>query len=141
MAKTYQKPEALSDQSTHYCPGCTHGVIHRLVAEVIDELGAVRERFRLRQQGTAAGQSEDGDRHDVGDPSSAPHHPRMVALGWGRSSRPSTATWRFSISSMAILRSSYLCVLSSNTSRPIVRAHSSGAVGEIFAPSRIEVTR
>jgi 2-oxoglutarate/2-oxoacid ferredoxin oxidoreductase subunit beta len=38
MAKTYQKPEALSDQHTHYCPGCTHGVIHRLVAEVIDEL-------------------------------------------------------------------------------------------------------
>ena len=39
MAKTYNKPEALSDQHTHYCPGCTHGVIHRLVAEVIDELG------------------------------------------------------------------------------------------------------
>lgn len=39
MAKTYKKPEALSDQVTHYCPGCTHGVIHRLVAEVIDELG------------------------------------------------------------------------------------------------------
>jgi len=39
MAKTFKKPEALSDQHTHYCPGCTHGVIHRLVAEVIDELG------------------------------------------------------------------------------------------------------
>jgi 2-oxoglutarate ferredoxin oxidoreductase subunit beta len=39
MAKTYKKPEALSDQHTHYCPGCTHGIIHRLVAEVIDELG------------------------------------------------------------------------------------------------------
>ncbi len=39
MGKTYQKPEALSDQYTHYCPGCTHGIIHRLVAEVIDELG------------------------------------------------------------------------------------------------------
>ncbi len=39
MGKTYQKPEALSDRPTHYCPGCTHGVIHRLVAEVIDELG------------------------------------------------------------------------------------------------------
>lgn len=43
MAKTYKKPEALSDNYTHYCPGCTHGIIHRLVAEVIDELG-VRER-------------------------------------------------------------------------------------------------
>lgn len=39
MAKTFSRPEALSDQPTHYCPGCTHGVIHRLIAEVIDELG------------------------------------------------------------------------------------------------------
>jgi 2-oxoglutarate ferredoxin oxidoreductase subunit beta len=39
MGKTFQKPEALADQITHYCPGCTHGVAHRLVAEVIDELG------------------------------------------------------------------------------------------------------
>lgn len=39
MAKAFMKPEALSDQHTHYCPGCTHGVIHRLIAEVIDELG------------------------------------------------------------------------------------------------------
>ncbi|MBC2710600.1 MAG: 2-oxoglutarate oxidoreductase [Desulfosarcina sp.] len=39
MGKTFKKPEALSDAHTHYCPGCTHGVIHRLVAETIDELG------------------------------------------------------------------------------------------------------
>jgi 2-oxoglutarate ferredoxin oxidoreductase subunit beta len=39
MGKTFKKPEALSDQHTHYCPGCTHGVIHRLIAEVIDEMG------------------------------------------------------------------------------------------------------
>ncbi len=38
MGKTFSKPQALSDQPTHYCPGCTHGIIHRLVAEVIDEL-------------------------------------------------------------------------------------------------------
>src|SRR5574342_695650 len=38
----YQRPEALSDVHTHYCPGCTHGVAHRLIAEVIDELG-IRE--------------------------------------------------------------------------------------------------
>src|SRR5512143_1032045 len=38
----YERPEALSDVHTHYCPGCTHGVAHRLVAEVIDELG-IRE--------------------------------------------------------------------------------------------------
>ncbi len=39
MGKIFQKPEALSDAITHYCPGCTHGVAHRLIAEVIDELG------------------------------------------------------------------------------------------------------
>ncbi len=35
----FNRPEALSDNITHYCPGCTHGVIHRLVAESLDELG------------------------------------------------------------------------------------------------------
>lgn len=39
MAVVFQPPKALLDVSTHYCPGCTHGLIHRLVAEVIDELG------------------------------------------------------------------------------------------------------
>ncbi|MBE5761886.1 MAG: 2-oxoglutarate oxidoreductase [Clostridiales bacterium] len=39
MAIVYQKPKALTDKPFHYCPGCTHGIIHRLVAECIDELG------------------------------------------------------------------------------------------------------
>ncbi len=34
----FKQPEALEDVPTHYCPGCTHGIIHRLIAEVIDEL-------------------------------------------------------------------------------------------------------
>lgn len=39
MAKiVFKKPNALTDVPTHYCPGCTHGIVHRLVAEVIDEL-------------------------------------------------------------------------------------------------------
>lgn len=38
----FQRPESLKDVPMHYCPGCTHGVIHRLVAECLDELG-VRE--------------------------------------------------------------------------------------------------
>lgn len=33
------RPSALKDQPTHYCPGCGHGIAHRLIAEVIDELG------------------------------------------------------------------------------------------------------
>lgn len=39
MAVVFDKPHALCDVPTHYCPGCTHGIIHRLVAEVMDELG------------------------------------------------------------------------------------------------------
>lgn len=39
MAVVFEKPHALSDVPLHYCPGCTHGIIHRLVAEVLDELG------------------------------------------------------------------------------------------------------
>ena len=35
----FDKPHALADVPLHYCPGCTHGIVHRLVAEVMDELG------------------------------------------------------------------------------------------------------
>ena len=37
----FEKPKALTDAPLHYCPGCTHGIIHRLVAEAIDELGII----------------------------------------------------------------------------------------------------
>lgn len=39
MAVVFEKPKALADVTLHYCPGCTHGIIHRLVCEVIDEMG------------------------------------------------------------------------------------------------------
>jgi 2-oxoglutarate ferredoxin oxidoreductase subunit beta len=39
----YQRPHSLTEAVTHYCPGCTHGVSQRLVAEVLDEMG-LRER-------------------------------------------------------------------------------------------------
>ena len=35
----YQKPELLNDNPMHYCPGCPHGVVHKLIAEIIDEMG------------------------------------------------------------------------------------------------------
>ena len=38
MAVVFQKTIGLTDKETHYCPGCTHGIIHRLVAEVLEEL-------------------------------------------------------------------------------------------------------
>lgn len=43
MEKIFSRPKSLLDVPTHYCPGCHHGIIHRLVAEVLDELG-VREK-------------------------------------------------------------------------------------------------
>lgn len=39
----YQRPQSLSEATMHYCPGCTHGIAHRLIAEVMDEMG-IRER-------------------------------------------------------------------------------------------------
>jgi 2-oxoglutarate ferredoxin oxidoreductase subunit beta len=38
MAVVFEKPKALADIHTHYCPGCTHGIIHRILCEVIDEM-------------------------------------------------------------------------------------------------------
>ncbi|HEC24351.1 MAG TPA: 2-oxoglutarate oxidoreductase [Chloroflexi bacterium] len=46
MEVVYQHPESLASVHTHYCPGCTHGVAHRLLAEAIDELG-LREKTIL----------------------------------------------------------------------------------------------
>jgi len=44
MEKTvFQMPKSLYEKVTHYCPGCGHGIIHRLIAEALDEFG-VRER-------------------------------------------------------------------------------------------------
>ena len=39
MTTVFDRPHALKDVALHYCPGCTHGIIHRLVAQAIDELG------------------------------------------------------------------------------------------------------
>ena len=39
MTTVFERPKSLTDVSQHYCPGCSHGIVHRLIAEVIDELG------------------------------------------------------------------------------------------------------
>ena len=49
----YSRPSALSETFTHYCPGCTHGVAHRLVAEVIDELGVADRTIGVAPVGCA----------------------------------------------------------------------------------------
>jgi 2-oxoglutarate ferredoxin oxidoreductase subunit beta len=47
------RPESLSDVYTHYCPGCTHGVAHRLIAEVIDEMGLADQTIGVAPVGCA----------------------------------------------------------------------------------------
>ena len=39
MAVVFERPKSLIDVPTHYCPGCTHGIVHRILCEVIDEMG------------------------------------------------------------------------------------------------------
>ena len=37
--RVYSRPRLLTEVNTHYCPGCSHGVVHRIVAELLDEMG------------------------------------------------------------------------------------------------------
>lgn len=51
--KVYSAPELLDEVNMHYCPGCSHGVIHKLVAEVIAELGIVDRTVGVSPVGCA----------------------------------------------------------------------------------------
>ncbi|UWG95699.1 thiamine pyrophosphate-dependent enzyme [Dehalobacter sp. DCM] len=53
MQTVFERPKALSDVSMHYCPGCTHGIIHRLVAEVLDELNITDKTIGVAPVGCA----------------------------------------------------------------------------------------
>jgi len=53
MAKVFERPKALADVVTHYCPGCTHGIIHRLVAEAIDDLDVLDRTVGVAPVGCA----------------------------------------------------------------------------------------
>lgn len=53
MESTTSRPAALADIGMHYCPGCTHGIIHRLVGEVIDELGILQRTIGVCPVGCA----------------------------------------------------------------------------------------
>nr|WP_296155160.1 thiamine pyrophosphate-dependent enzyme [uncultured Peptoniphilus sp.] len=49
----YTRSKALTDEPTHYCPGCTHGVVHKLVAEVLEELGITGDTIGVAPVGCA----------------------------------------------------------------------------------------
>ena len=52
--RVFGRPESLADVSTHYCPGCHHGIIHRLVAEAIDELKVMDKTVGIASVGCSA---------------------------------------------------------------------------------------
>lgn len=47
----YERPHALTDTITHYCPGCAHGIIHKLVAEALDEMGIAEKTIGVASVG------------------------------------------------------------------------------------------
>ena len=49
--KVFEKTKGLTDVPFHYCPGCTHGIIHRLVAECLDELGVLGDTIGVAPVG------------------------------------------------------------------------------------------
>ena len=53
MAMVFVRPKMLVDVPMHYCPGCTHGILHRLVAETIDELGVADKTIGVAPVGCA----------------------------------------------------------------------------------------
>ncbi|MBP5562146.1 MAG: 2-oxoglutarate oxidoreductase [Muribaculaceae bacterium] len=51
--RVYKKPELLNDTHMHYCPGCSHGVVHKLVAQVIEEMGMQEKAIGVSPVGCA----------------------------------------------------------------------------------------
>ena len=47
----YAKPTLMNDTDMHYCPGCSHGVVHKLIAEVIEEMGLTEETIGIAPVG------------------------------------------------------------------------------------------
>ncbi len=53
MKTIFKKPNSLTDTVFHYCPGCSHGIVHRLVCEVIDELDISGKTIAVEPVGCA----------------------------------------------------------------------------------------
>ena len=78
MEKIYSKPDSLLDVPTHYCAGCGHGIVHKLIAEVVDSLGIRETTIGLAPVGCAVLAYNYFDF----DMSEAPHgRPPAVATG------------------------------------------------------------
>ena len=49
----FHKTKGLTDATFHYCPGCTHGIVHRLIGEVMEELGILGKTVGIAPVGCA----------------------------------------------------------------------------------------
>lgn len=78
MSVVFQRTNGLVDKETHYCPGCTHGIIHRLVAEVLEELGVLDKTIGVAPVGCSVLAYEyfNCDMHEAG-------HGRAPAVATG----------------------------------------------------------
>lgn len=84
MEVVYQHPDALVDINTHFCPGCTHGIAHRLVAEILDEMGLKEKTIGVASVGCSAFSYDYIETDFVGAP-----HGRAPAMATGvKRSRP-----------------------------------------------------
>ena len=51
--KVYARPRLLNDVNTHYCPGCSHGVVHKLIADLLEEMGLQDKSIGIAPVGCA----------------------------------------------------------------------------------------
>ena len=51
--KVYARPRLLNDVNTHYCPGCSHGVVHKLIADLLEEMGLQEKSIGIAPVGCA----------------------------------------------------------------------------------------
>lgn len=78
MPKGYQRPSTLIEKPWHFCPGCNHGIVHRLVAEVIDEMGLQKETVGVGSVGCGVFSYEYFNFDGIG-----PSHGRAPAVATG----------------------------------------------------------
>ena len=92
MAIVYQKTNGLTDAELHYCPGCTHGIVHKLVAETLDEMDVLDHTIGVAPVGCAvfAYNYFNCDMHEA-----AHGRAPAVATGIRRASDPGTIVFTY----------------------------------------------
>ena len=92
MAIVYQKTNGLTDAELHYCPGCTHGIVHKLVAETLDEMDVLDRTIGVAPVGCAvfAYNYFNCDMHEA-----AHGRAPAVATGIRRASDPGTIVFTY----------------------------------------------